>query len=212
LRGLTLATAESARRYDVGDLRLAEELAARAALAVDNARLFREAEESLGLLDALFATAPVGLAFYDRSLRFLKINETLAAINGVSAEDHIGRTAAEVIPSIADKVEVYLRAVLETGEPVLAQELRGATSAGSEERYWLASYYPVRSGDGECGRGAADDHGEQSDGGQVGGGAARVEVEPVGSHGRTVRPAANRALTARQSRANGRFRRLSPGA
>jgi len=146
---LTLATSESARTYDEGDLRLAEELAARAALAVDNARLFREAEESLGLLDALFATAPVGLAFYDRSLRFLKINETLAAINGVSAEDHIGRTAAEVIPSIADKVEVYLRAVLETGEPVLAQELRGATSAGSEERYWLASYYPVRSGDGE---------------------------------------------------------------
>ena len=106
---LTLATAESARTYGEGDLRLAEELAARAALAVDNARLFRDAEESLGLLDALFATAPVGLAFYDHDLRYLKINETLAALNGVPAEHHIGRTAREVIPAIADHVETYLR-------------------------------------------------------------------------------------------------------
>jgi hypothetical protein len=146
---LTLATAESGRKYGQADLRMAEELAARAGLAVDNARLFRDAEESLGLLDALFATAPVGLAFYDRNLRYLKINETLAALNGVAAEEHVGRTAGEVIPAIADKVEPFLRSVLETGEPVLGQELRGATSASAEERYWLASYYPVRSGDAE---------------------------------------------------------------
>jgi PAS domain S-box-containing protein len=146
---LTLATAESGRRYDEGNLRLAEELASRAALAVDNARLFREAEESLGLLDALFATAPVGLAFFDRNLRYLKINETLAALNGVPAAEHVGRTAAEVIPSLADKVEPLLRSVLETGQPVLGEELRGATAAMPEERYWLASYYPVQSGDGE---------------------------------------------------------------
>ena len=146
---LTLATSESLRRYHEGDLRMAEELAARAALAVDNARLFHEAEESLGLLDALFATAPVGLAFYDRELRYLKINDTLAALNGVSAAEHLGRTAGEVIPAIAEKVEPLLRSVLDTGEPVLGQELRGATAATTEERYWLASYYPVRSGDGE---------------------------------------------------------------
>ena len=146
---LTLATAESERTYDEVDLRLAEELAARAALAVDNARLFREAAESLGLLDALFATAPVGLAFYDRNLRYLKINETLAALNGVPAEEHVGRTVGQVIPAIADQVEPLLRSVLESGEPVLGEELRGATAATPEERYWLASYYPVRSGDGE---------------------------------------------------------------
>ena len=100
-------------------------------------------------MDALFATAPVGLAFYDRNLRYLKINETLAALNGVPAEEHIGRTAGQVIPAIADKVEPLLRSVLESGEPVLGKELRGATAATPEERYWLASYYPVRSGDGE---------------------------------------------------------------
>ena len=44
---LTLATARVAPGGTRGNLRMAEELAARAALAVDNARLFREAEESL---------------------------------------------------------------------------------------------------------------------------------------------------------------------
>ncbi|MBA3717488.1 MAG: GAF domain-containing protein [Actinobacteria bacterium] len=146
---LTLATAESARTYGEGDLRLAEELAARAALAVDNARLFREAEESLGLLDALFATAPVGLAFYDRELRYLKVNETLASVNGVPPEDHIGRTASEVIPNLAGEVEGQLRKVLGSGEPSLGLELQGEAPSTGEERIWLTSYYPVRTAEGE---------------------------------------------------------------
>ncbi len=42
---LTFATAESGRRYAAADVDFARELAQRAALAVDNARLFREATE-----------------------------------------------------------------------------------------------------------------------------------------------------------------------
>jgi PAS domain S-box-containing protein len=43
---ITLVSAESGKRYTRTDLTLAEELARRAAMAVDNARLFREAERS----------------------------------------------------------------------------------------------------------------------------------------------------------------------
>jgi PAS domain S-box-containing protein len=46
LGSLTFATAESGRHYGPDDLGLAEDLARRAALAVDNARLFREATEA----------------------------------------------------------------------------------------------------------------------------------------------------------------------
>ena len=42
LGAITLVTAESERRYDAADLELAEDLARRAALAVDNARLYHE--------------------------------------------------------------------------------------------------------------------------------------------------------------------------
>ena len=44
---ITLATAESGRRYDRRDLALAEEVAARAALALDNARLYRAAQAEI---------------------------------------------------------------------------------------------------------------------------------------------------------------------
>jgi PAS domain S-box-containing protein len=44
---MTLATAESGRYYDASDLALAEDLAHRMALAVDNARLYREAQDAV---------------------------------------------------------------------------------------------------------------------------------------------------------------------
>jgi PAS domain S-box-containing protein len=47
LGALTLATSESRRRLGPADLALANELAARAALAVDNARLFAEARQAV---------------------------------------------------------------------------------------------------------------------------------------------------------------------
>jgi PAS domain S-box-containing protein len=43
---VSLMTSTSARRFESGDLALAEELAGRAALALDNARLYREAREA----------------------------------------------------------------------------------------------------------------------------------------------------------------------
>jgi PAS domain S-box-containing protein len=43
---VSLFTAESGRRFEAADLALAEELAGRAALALDNARLYREAREA----------------------------------------------------------------------------------------------------------------------------------------------------------------------
>jgi PAS domain S-box-containing protein len=146
---LTLATAESGRTYGPSDVALAEELAARAAMAVDNARLFRDAEESLAVLDTLLASAPVGLAFWDRDLRYVRINDTLAALNGPLPDDHIGRTVPEVLPGLVEVVG-HLQHVLESGEPRLNQEVIGETPAApGVQRHWLASYYPVRAPSGE---------------------------------------------------------------
>jgi len=51
LGAITLVHAESGRRYDERDLRLAQELARRAAIAIDNARLFHETEEARAQLE-----------------------------------------------------------------------------------------------------------------------------------------------------------------
>jgi PAS domain S-box-containing protein len=57
LGALTFAITESDRRYDAADLALAEELACRAALALDNARLYQEAQEAVRVRDEFLSTA-----------------------------------------------------------------------------------------------------------------------------------------------------------
>ena len=58
LGAISFVAAESGRRYDEADLRLAEVLAARAAIALDNARLYREARESEGRFRQLADAMP----------------------------------------------------------------------------------------------------------------------------------------------------------
>ncbi len=59
-------------------------------------------------------------------LRFLRINEAMAQINGISAEDHLGRRVLEVFPRREGvALDEGLRRVLETGEPVVAAEVTG---------------------------------------------------------------------------------------
>lgn len=53
---ISLVSAESGRRYDLTDLAFAEDLARRVALAVDNARLYHEAQEASRSKDQFLAT------------------------------------------------------------------------------------------------------------------------------------------------------------
>ena len=151
LGAITFVLAESGRRFTAADLPLAEDLARRAATAVDNARLHREVEQalqekdrSLALLDTVFQGTPVGLAFVDRELRFVRVNEALAAVNRVPRDQHIGRTVADVFGDTAAQVVPYFEQVFQTGHPVLDQEIVAEAPHGAEgERIFLASYYPV---------------------------------------------------------------------
>jgi PAS domain S-box-containing protein len=157
LGALSLALAESGRRYGGPDLDFVRALAGRAAQAIDNARIYREAraaeraaEESSALLDTLFERAPIGLAYFDSELLFRRINEALAAMNGLPAEAHVGRGVEEVLPAMDSRVSLALREVLETGEPLVDEELEGETPAApGRRRMFLASFYPVRDFTGE---------------------------------------------------------------
>lgn len=99
-------------------------------------------------LENLYRTAPVGLCLMDTNLRFVRINERLAEINGLPADEHIGRTVRDVLPELIDTLEPIFRRVLSTGKPSVDHEIVGTTPADpGVERTWLASYHPVR-GDG----------------------------------------------------------------
>ncbi len=100
-------------------------------------------------LEHVYRTAPIGMALMDAGLRFVRINDRLAAINGRRAVDHIGRSLREVIPELADTVEPILLSVIMTGEPSVNHEIVGTTPAEpGVERAWLASYYPIRGAHG----------------------------------------------------------------
>jgi PAS domain S-box-containing protein len=105
----------------------------------------QHAAESLTLLETLQATAPVGFGFVDRDFRMVRMNDTLAGVNGLPREDQLGRTVAEVVPGLWPELEPIYRHVLDTGKAIVNQEMSGTPpSAPDETRHWLASYYPVR--------------------------------------------------------------------
>src|SRR4051794_12411182 len=109
----------------------------------------RRAQETIALLDVIFAGAPAGLAFQDLEGRYVRVNERLAEFNGISAADHLGRTVDEILPALPTVGE-EVRRVAETGEPQTDVEIRGETPAQpGVQREWVASYWPVRAGGGE---------------------------------------------------------------
>lgn len=113
-------------------------------------RALSNSDKHLAELEAIYTSAPVGLCVLDTELRYVRVNERLAEINGLPAADHIGRTFREVVPSLAPQAEALMRRIIETGEPVHAVEVSGVTAAErSVERVWKAQWLPL---DDESGR------------------------------------------------------------
>ncbi|HEY9851922.1 MAG TPA: PAS domain S-box protein [Leptolyngbyaceae cyanobacterium] len=105
-------------------------------------------QHQLAEIEAIYQSAPIGLNILDSNLRFVRINQRLAEINGLPIEAHLGRTVREVLPEMADSAEKLLRSILETGEPVLNVEISGETPAQPGiQRTWLESFLPLKDGD-----------------------------------------------------------------
>ena len=67
-------------------------------------RLLAELGAERALLKTLLDNAPVGFGFFDRELRYLRVNPALAEINGLPIEAHLGRTLGEVLPRMPAEV------------------------------------------------------------------------------------------------------------
>jgi PAS domain S-box-containing protein len=119
---------------DVSDRRRAEH-----ALRASEERARQQAAE----LEAIYEAAPIGLAVVDTELRYRRINERLARINGIPAADHVGRSVADVVPSLGAQAAEVMRRIRETGRPVRS-EFKGDTKADpGVERIWDQHWYPL---------------------------------------------------------------------
>jgi PAS domain S-box-containing protein len=104
----------------------------------------REATEVVTLLESIEAATPFGFKLVDRDLRVVRINQTLAAIDGRSVEECVGLTVAELVPDLWPQLENVYRRVL-AGETVRNVDVSKPSAADPHHmRHWLASYYPVR--------------------------------------------------------------------
>lgn len=118
-------------------------------LLAERAQLHRRVEEQLNQLETLYDSAPIGLALFDRELRFRRINPVLAEINGPSVAEHVGKVAWEIVPDLRASAEPLMRKVIETGEQFVGIEVSGETPAQpGVRRDWLERFYPVMGPDG----------------------------------------------------------------
>lgn len=101
--------------------------------------------DTLSLLDSMLANAPIGLAFFDRRGRFVRVNHVFASMTGVPLSRHLGRTLPELLPQpVAEELENTVLRVFAEEEPVRDLELTGHHDKSTRPWTWLASAYPVR--------------------------------------------------------------------
>jgi len=103
--------------------------------------------ESEERFNSFFSDAPVGLGILDENLRYLKVNRIYADLNGLTAQNHIGKHLPEVVPEIAAKVMPMLQRVVDTGELLVNYEYSGTRRRHSEKTsgigHWVISAFPV---------------------------------------------------------------------
>src|SRR6266508_4473393 len=150
--GALVATFAEPRRLEPDDRTFVRLVAQPCAQALERARLFEEASRSRveaewdsALVAGMCGAAPVGLALLDREMRFVKVNENFARVDGVALAAHVGRTPLEILPQApADEIVSAFRSALDSGQ-ALEQPMEGAApSEPGVRRRFATSWFPVR--------------------------------------------------------------------
>ncbi|MFF3413764.1 SpoIIE family protein phosphatase [Streptomyces sp. NPDC002698] len=134
----------STRLMEFRNMRLLDDLGDVYALGIAaDHTLLQRVETDLALCEQLISQSPIGLALMDPDLRYLMVNPALERIDGIPAEDHVGRHLRETLPfPDVDTVESALRQVLTTGTPLLDQYHVGRPPADPDhEHAWSLSFY-----------------------------------------------------------------------
>ncbi|MGW2834555.1 SpoIIE family protein phosphatase [Streptomyces sp. NPDC001286] len=132
------------RLMEFRNMRLQDDLGDLYALGIAaDHNLLQRVETDLALCEKLIDQSPIGLALLDPDLRHVLVNPALARIDGMSAEDHVGRGLRETLPlPDIDTIESALRRVLTTGMPLLDQYHVGPLSVDADkDRAWSLSFY-----------------------------------------------------------------------
>ncbi|WP_330309662.1 MULTISPECIES: SpoIIE family protein phosphatase [unclassified Streptomyces] len=134
----------STRLMEFRNMRLLDDLGDVYALGIAaDHNLLQRVETDLALSERLINQSPIGLALMDPDLRYLLVNPALERIDGIPAEDHIGRHLRETLPfTDVETIESALRQVLTTGTPLLDQYHVGRPPTDPDHDHaWSLSFY-----------------------------------------------------------------------
>jgi PAS domain S-box-containing protein len=102
-------------------------------------------QEQLAEITNYYDNAPVGLAVFDKELRYRRINHLLADANGFSVQEHLGKTVEEILPDLGEEMRRLTGQILATGEPVMGVEFsRASKREPRQARTWLANWHPIK--------------------------------------------------------------------
>jgi PAS domain S-box-containing protein len=115
---IALVTAESGRRYDEHDLRTAQELADRCAMALDNARLYADSRRSRDELEAILEGVADAVTAQTPDGRLVYANEAAVQLLGFA-------TAGELLAASPEQIRERFEIVAADGSPVPTEQLPG---------------------------------------------------------------------------------------
>jgi len=99
------------------------------------------------LLTTLLSEAPIGFAFLGSDLRFRRMNQTLARLNGGDLGEYIGRLPSQVWPEdLGVGAEASARQVLSADKPVFEGDQ--TVAAGDDAAHWSFSWFPSHDAEG----------------------------------------------------------------
>jgi PAS domain S-box-containing protein len=109
-----------------------------------------KARQSQEIVNAFFSSSTVGFGILDSHLCYIRMNDVLPRMGGVTPEDLLGKSITEIFGQRAPKAEQVLRDVLRTGKPVLDREVSGELPGRPGEiRHWLVNYFPLPDSSGK---------------------------------------------------------------
>lgn len=107
-----------------------------------------ESERRLAEIEAIYQTAPIGLAYFDPiEFRYLRLNQQQADFFAMTPEQILGKRVTDLAP-IPGVQEMFEQVA--AGIPVINAPLEGElVGRPGEHRYWTVNYFPVYGPDGE---------------------------------------------------------------
>lgn len=100
---------------------------------------------SVYIFSAFLQHSPAGISILEGpEFKYVNINQYLADINGISIEDHIGRSIKEIIPDISEELVPIMSEIMESGTPILGRKYIRKNIKGLDDEIKLVdNLFPI---------------------------------------------------------------------